>query len=372
MIIGESLLSIDQEISWFAEQSVEAGLIHGDWTSCLEYLSKLQKLTGFDKRILFLQARALCALERFDEAATVLTSLMISSYRSSGLYHCLGAISLKRNRFEESARYFTKAIEKNYGNFIDPSIICNYEGRAQAYIGLGLTSEADKDLIAIAHLNLFEEARVHYLAGRYEFAEKCIEALPSELSEQNFARTLYARCFVGEKKYQKAIELASKIVMSQEACKSAFYYRAIALYHTAQYQEAVNDLSHIIAEEFGILSVESNKEDGKLKICDSIDARILRAQANYKLGDFVNAMRDLDFVIIRRPSMLAYLERSKAALRLSLYGTALGDAQAAVAANALSFEAQHQLKLCQQSHKKQSQFAKPGETCNYPEVFVAT
>lgn len=371
MIIGDSLLLVNQEISWFAEQSLEAGLLYGDWSTCLENLCKLQNLALFDKRILFLQARALCALERYDEAATVLTSLMINSYHSSGLYHCLGSVSFIRGRFEESVRLYTKAIERNYGNFIDPSIAENFAGRAQALQALGRTVEAESDLGTVVSLKLFEEARTQYLAGRYRRAEECIDAMPQELAAMNFARTLYTRCLVGEQKYHDAIELASEIVISNEACKSAFYYRAIALFHNAQYEKAVDDLTEIIADEYGILSVESSTEYGGLKICDSIDARLLRAEANSKLGDFVQAMRDLDFIIARRPSISAYLERSKAAFGLALYRTALGDAESALALNSLSFEAQHQLKLCQLALKKPPGNTKSPSLPYQPGVFMA-
>jgi len=371
VIIGDSLLLVNQEISWFAEQSLEAGLLYGDWSTCLENLCKLQNLALFDKRILFLQARALCALERYDEAATVLTSLMINSYHSSGLYHCLGSISFIRGRFEESIQLYTKAIERNYGNFIDPSIAENFAGRAQALQALGRTIEAESDLGTVVSLKLFEEARTHYLAGRYRLAEECIDAMPQELAAMNFARTLYTRCLVGEQKYQDAIELASEIVISNEACKSAFYYRAIALFHTAQYEKAVDDLTRIVDDEYGILSVESSTENGGLRICDSIDARLLRAEANSRLGDFVQAMRDLDFIIARRPSIQAYLERSKAAFGLALYRTALGDAESALALNSLSFEAQHQLNVCQLALKRQEGNTKSPVVPYQPGVFMA-
>ena len=371
MVIGDSLLFVNQEISWFAEQSLEAVLLQGDWSVCLEKLAKLQNLALFDKRILFLQARALCALNRYDEAATILTSLMINSYHSSGLYHCLGSISFIRGRFEESIRHYTKAIERNYGNFIDPSIAENFSGRAQSLQALGRTVEAKSDLNTVASLKLFDQARAYYLGGRYRAAEECINAMPRELAEMNFARMLYTRCLVGEQKYQDAIELASEIVISNEACKSAFYYRAIALFHTAQYEKSLNDLTQIIADEYGILSVECSTESGGLRICDSIDARLLRAEANSKLGDFVQAMRDLDFIIARRPSIQAYLERSKAAFGLALYRTALGDAESALALNSLSFEAQQQFKLCQFALKKQPGNPNSPEVPYQPGVFMA-
>ena len=371
MVIGDSLLFVNQEISWFAEQSLEAGVLHGDWSTCLKNLGKLQNLALFDKRILFLQARALCALNRNDEAATILTSLMINSYHSSGLYHCLGSISFIRGRFEESVRHYTKAIERNYGNFIDPSIAENFAGRAQALQALGRNVEAKSDLNTVASLKLFDEARAHYLGGRYRSAKECINSMPRGLAAMNFARMLYTRCLVGEQKHQDAIDLASKIVISNEACKSAFYYRAIALFHTAQYEKAVDDLTQIVADEYGILSVESSTENVGLRICDSIDARLLRAEAKSRMGDFVQAMRDLDFVIARRPSINAYIERSKAAFGLALYRTALGDAESAFALNSLSFEAQHQLKLCQHALRNQPANTKSPVVPYQPGVFMA-
>ncbi len=346
MFIDQSLMYKDQEITWIAEQSLNAGFIHGDWAECLKQLEQIKGLTGSDARIHLLRARALCSLKRFDEAETIVERLIATDYSSSGVFHCQGLIALNRGLANKSVASFSSAIEKNFGSFVDASVSDNLLERAKALDLQGASERAENDRSLAMQLEQLEKARREYLAGNYKVAEYYAKNLPGDLSEKVYVRVLIARCLIAENCYDEAIRITSKIFLDNNSCESAIYYRAVASFFAGDFRNCVRDLSHIIKEHYGILAIESSADSGTIGICDSIDGRLLRARANYQLGEFAQAMLDLDFIILRRPSWQAHLERSKSALKLSLFGTAIGDAQAACEINPANKVLQNHLKRC--------------------------
>ncbi len=354
MFIDQSLLYKDQEITWIAEQSLNAGLIHGDWAECLKKLELIKGLTGSDARILLLRARALCSLKRFDEAEAIVDRLIATDYSSSGVFHCRGLIALNCGLADKSVASFSSAIEKNFGSFVDASVSDNLLARAKALDLQGANERAENDRNLVMQLEQLEKARREYLAGNYKVAKYYAKNLPGDLSDKVYVRVLIARCLIAENCYDEAIRITSKIVLDNNSCESALYYRAVASFFAGDLRNCVRDLSQIIKEHYGILAIESSADSGTIGICDSIDGRLLRAKANYQLGEFAQAMLDLDYVILRRPSWQAHLERSRAALKLSLYGTAIGDAQAACEINPINQVLQNHLKRCRAKIESQN------------------
>ncbi len=345
-MIGRSPMYKDQEVTRLLEQSISAALVHGNWQQSLEWLEQLQNLVPLDNRIIVLQARALCNLREFTKAKLKLSELPSNKFVSSSYYHCLGEISVSTGNYIEGIDYFSDAIKSNFGSFIDQSICQNYTGRAAALSMVASTKSAQTDLKMVELLSPLRTARKLYLAGRPAHARQCLEKLPDWLQSKTYVAMTIARCHLAEHNYQKAFALTRKMQIAAKSCNSALYYRALASFFNKHLIDCISDLSDLIDSNCGILAVESLAQGGGFKVCDDIDARFLRARASMALGKIAESLPDLDYVLLRRPTWQAYVERSRAAYQLTLFDTALGDAQAAHDMNPSHFGSQNQLREC--------------------------